>query len=94
MVDERNRGEALQVRLPDLIEHVFCDVTATHGGAGARMKLAEWAYVYPDIVLVVDDERSENVDVSSERYGEWDVVEHAEPRRQGRDGPLRNEPRT
>jgi len=55
------------------------------------MKLVEWAYVCPDIVLIVDDERSENVDASL-RYGEWDVVEQDEPRRQERDGSLREGP--
>jgi len=35
-------------------------------------------FVRPDVRFIVIDERSENVDASLERYGEWDVVEYAE----------------
>ncbi len=46
------------------------------------------------IAYIVDDERSGNVDARFERYGEWDVVEHAEPWRQERHRSFRDGPRT
>ena len=94
LVDERNPDVALQVRLAEFIEPIFRDVPTPHSGVCARTKLVERAYVCPDIALIVADERSEDVDASFERYGEWDVVEHAEPRRQECDGSLRGGPRT
>ena len=97
LVDERDPDLALQVRLSEFIEPVFRDVTATHGGVcTTRMKivLERRAYVRPDIALIVEDERPEDGDASFERYGEWDVVEHAEARRQERDRSLRGRSRT
>jgi len=79
LVNERNLNGLLQVRIRQFIEPIFRNVTAAHGCVCARMtKLVEHVYIRPETLFVVIDERSENVDASLERYGEWDVVEYAE----------------
>ena len=47
-------------------------MTAVHGGVCTRMELLEQAYVWPDPVLFVEDERSEDFDAGFERCREWD----------------------
>ena len=89
LVDERDSNMALQVRISQFIKPpIFCNVATAHGGVGTRMEHLEQAYVCPDPVPFVEDERSEDVDVGFERCREWDVIEHAEPQRKERGGSL------
>jgi len=77
-------------RFPELIEPIFREVIVAHawahGSVCMRMKFVERANVFPDVAPIVDDERPDNDDAWYEKYDEYDVVEHAEPWQQEREG--------
>jgi hypothetical protein len=85
LINERNPNRSLQIRISEFIEPIFRNVAPTHSSVRARTELLERAYIRSDTAFIVDDERAEYADARFERYGEWDVVEYAETRRQERD---------
>lgn len=63
--------------MPELVNTILGNVTATYGGSCPRTKSLEGAGARPNVMPVIHNEGPENLHTGPEGYGKWYVVEHA-----------------